>query len=135
MMKNRLVFSIRWFARLTGLAFLGLFLWFFINEGINDAASITLTQIGLFLFVPVLFTIGLFLAFKRELLGGILIILSVIGANLVDMISSGEFPSQVEFAFLLIPGILFALLPYLANLSIKRGIGFHGKMKRLKIKG
>lgn len=113
--------TVRWVARLLGLGFIVLFLIFFIGEGgpgellfLSNADKLRLT------FVPLVFAVGLFVAWKRELLGGAIMLLSVLGFNLVRVIFKDDLFGQVEFAFLLIPGILLVLLPFFSRRSHNR---------------
>jgi len=105
---------LRWTARIIAVGFVVLFLIFFIGEGgpgelmyLNAADKLGLT------FMPVIFIMGLAVAWKRELLGGTIMALSVIGFNLIRIIARQEFSGEVEFAVLLIPSMIFMLLPCL----------------------
>jgi hypothetical protein len=114
--KNRIISVIRWTVRIVCLLIIGLFLLFFVGEGsIGELSSLSFTEISLMIFIPLLFTLGVIVSFKKELIGGVLIILSVIGFNAVDRIASGQLSGEFEFASLVIPGILFIVLWYLSN--------------------
>ncbi len=107
---NMLILLIRWLARIISISFIGLLALFFIGEGnINEFMHLSTNEILLMLFVPILFAIGGIISWKRELLGGILILASVIGFNIVDIIASKRFTGEIEFAFIIAPGVLFIL--------------------------
>jgi len=107
---HMLILLIRWLARIISISFIGLLALFFIGEGnINEFMHLSTNEILLMLFVPILFTIGGIISWKRELLGGILILASVIGFNIVDIIASKRFTGEIEFAFIIVPGVLFIL--------------------------
>lgn len=109
--QNMLIFIIRWIFRLASIGFAVLFIFFFIGEGaISNLADLGISEILLLVFIPLIFVIGIIVAFSREALGGIIMVLGVIGFNVVDMISSNGFSGVIEFWYLLIPGAVFIIL-------------------------
>jgi hypothetical protein len=113
--KNKMTqLIVRWAARVTGVGCLLLFLVFFIGEGdIRDIVYLQPREVVLILFVPVLFSAGVLVAWWREPQGGILILASVLWFNVTDIVSERKFTGEIEFAFLIIPGLLFLLSWYL----------------------
>lgn len=106
----------RWAARIISIILVGIFILFFIGEGnIDEFAKLTGIEILLMIFVPIVFTAGVVIAWRKEMLGGIVILASVLGYNLVDRINSSGFKWEIEFAFLLVPGILFILTSRMAK--------------------
>lgn len=105
---------LRWAARLSGIAIAALFLLFFIGEGnISQLMQVSAVEWALIACIPAVFIIGVVLAWKWELLGGIVILLSVVVFNAIDMIAARAFSGEVEFAFVMIPGILFLLAAFM----------------------
>jgi len=116
---NKSIKIIRWAARIFCLAFVALFLVFFIGEGgFQELPNLPYKEIILLMLIPVAFSAGAVLELKSELWGGIIIILSVIGFNAIDIASSRGF-SGVEFWYLLIPGIVFVVLACLKKKGVK----------------
>jgi hypothetical protein len=112
--QNMLAFIIRWLARLVCIGFVVLFIVFFIGEGgLSNPAGLGTTELLLLACIPLLFVIGTVVAFFSEALGGIIIILSVIGFNAVDIAGGSAFTGS--FWYLLIPGVVFVLLARLAG--------------------
>lgn len=106
---------LRWLARITGIVFAVLLLLFLFGEGsFPELLRLDATEKLLLLFIPLLFIIGVIVAWKRELPGGILILISVLGFNIIDFFIWKQF-AGIEFGFLLIPGVLFLLVAWLAK--------------------
>ncbi len=104
----------RWAARLTGIAIGGLFLLFFIGEGnVSQLMQVSRVEWALIACIPILFIIGVIVAWKREIIGGVVILISVIAFNTIDMAAARTFTGNIEFAFVTIPGILFLLAAFL----------------------
>ncbi|MFZ7102504.1 MAG: DUF7670 domain-containing protein [Peptococcaceae bacterium] len=110
---KKVILLTRWTARLTSIGFTGLFILFLIGEG--NISGLSIIELELFLFVPVIFILGCIIGWTRELWGGSLIFVSVIGFNVIDIIASWGFSGEIEFWFLIIPGVFFLLTFYLAN--------------------
>lgn len=112
---KRTVTVLSWAAKIVAAGFVVLFLVFFIGEGgPGELMSLNWAEkLGL-AFMPVVFAVGLVIAWKRERTGGIVMLISVFGFNLVRVIFKREF-TEFEFAFLLIPGMILALMPYLSG--------------------
>lgn len=106
----------RWAARIIAIGFIVLFLiYFFSGGGINEANNLNSPEKVRLTFVPIVFTIGFIMSWKKERLGGALMVLSVVGFNLVRMIFKRELLGTPEFLFLLIPGLLLLLLPWISG--------------------
>ena len=109
--RGKAVTVVRWVTRVLGLGMVGLFILFFIGEGgFGDVAKLTSSEKVLMIFIPVVFIAGMIVTLFRELWGGIIIILSVVGFNTVNVIASKSLSGGLEFWYLLIPGIIFIVL-------------------------
>lgn len=99
---------VRWVARLSSLVIALVFIIFFIGE-FHWPTLISLAPIEyvLLAFIPVIFISGTLVALKSELLGGLIMILSVIGYNIVSMIAFHTSVLELDFIFLIVPGILY----------------------------
>ncbi len=64
----------------------------------------------LFLFIPLLYSVGAFYSFKNELFSGVIIFLSFIGWNVAIQFFDNTTEIHMEYTFLLIPSILFVTL-------------------------
>jgi len=116
---DKILLIIRWVARIISLFFVGLFLLFFIGEAnLKEFLNLSITEILLMIFIPLLFILAAIISWERELLGGILIIASVVGFNSIDILAETGFTWELEFGFLLIPGVLFILLSYLKKRKV-----------------
>ncbi len=116
---DKILLIIRWAARIISLFFVGLFLLFFIGEAnVKELLNLSITEILLMIFIPLLFIVAAIISWERELLGGLLIIASVVGFNSVDILAETGFTWEIEFGFLLIPGFLFILLSYLKKRKV-----------------
>lgn len=117
---KRILNMVRWAARILGVGFVGLFLYLFVSQGgLGEFIYLTGAEKLRLTFLPVVFTIGLAVSWKRELLGGAIMILSVIGFNLVGIASKQHFSGEMECAVVLIPGLILALLPFLSRTKSK----------------
>lgn len=114
--RSKLALFIHWAARLTGIAIGGLFLLFFVGEGnFSQLMQVSAVEWALIACIPMVFIIGVILAWKWEMLGGVVILASVLAFNAIDIASSKAFSGEVEFAFVLVPGILFILSAFLTR--------------------
>lgn len=102
---------IRLILRSICLAFLGLYIFFFVGEGRFELIKNTSMLDTWCLFcVPVLFAISFMVTFFRERFGGILIVFSVILYNILSMIKNRSFSWEFEFWGLIAIGIGFIIL-------------------------
>ena len=109
----------RWFARATSLLSIGLLLLFIIGEGSDLRAVAGRQWIGL-LFFPFGVVVGMLVAWKRELLGSLLSIASLVCFYIVyGFILSGRLPGAWAFAAFTSPAFFF-LLTWLMERTMKR---------------
>ena len=104
---NKLINIVRWTTRVLSILTALLFIVFFIGEGIPNPASLSFSEWLLMLFVPVMLIAGMVVAWMREMLGGILVVASILLFNLTAMITEGMFNFELEFGFFLIIGFGF----------------------------
>jgi hypothetical protein len=110
------ILILRWITRLIGAGLVGLLLLFLIGEGdFDQMRNLGSPEKIKLLLVPLLFIIGVVISWKKELAGGIIILVSVLGFNCVEYIAGKGFSGDIELAFLLIPGILVLLLAFLSR--------------------
>ncbi len=103
--------TIKWIARIWSILSLAFLLLFFGASIFSSGGADTFAfkDVFQFVFFPIGLTIGLIIAWKREGLGGIIAIASIIGFHLQMLITHGK-PDFVLFIELLAaPGILFIL--------------------------
>lgn len=109
--RNKVAITIKWIARIWSILSLAFLLLFFGASIFSSGGADTFVFKDLFQFVffPIGLTIGLIIAWKREGLGGIIAIGSIIGFHLQMLVTHGK-PDFVLFIELLAaPGILFIL--------------------------
>jgi hypothetical protein len=102
-----------WLARLSALAMAGLILLLAVGEG-SHPAKLRLPE--LILFVPFFVTwLGLFVGWRWEGLGGILVLVGMAGLYLTHfaLTGFGRFPHGWAFPAIAVPGLLFLLCWYL----------------------
>jgi acyl-[acyl-carrier-protein]-phospholipid O-acyltransferase/long-chain-fatty-acid--[acyl-carrier-protein] ligase len=104
---------IRWLARILGLAGLALVLVFMIGEGFNPF-RFTARELALCACFPLAWMIGLLLAWRRELAGGLLTVGSILSFHAVHFATTGGMPRGWAFAVLAIPGCLFLVASLLS---------------------
>lgn len=96
----------RWLARLGSLASLGLLLLFFFGEEMN-LAVLTSSEIWGLVFFPLGITVGMLLAWRWEVLGGSVTVLSLLAFYKVVYAANGRFPDGIWFFLFALPGFLF----------------------------
>ena len=109
--RNKAAITIKWIARIwsiLSLAFLLLFFGASIFSSDGDGAF-AFKDVFQFVFFPIGLTIGLIIAWKREGLGGIIAIGSIIGFHLQMLITQGKPDFVLLIELLTAPGILFIL--------------------------
>jgi hypothetical protein len=99
---------LRWIARLTSLASLGFLALFMIFEDFNPA-FLRLHEWVLGLFSPLGVALGLILAWRRELLGGVIAVASLVGFYVTHYFLTGNLPHGGVYLALAAPGFLFLL--------------------------
>ena len=113
---NKSLLIIRWTARITALFFILTMLLIFFGSifSTEESKPTGVAWIGI-LFMPIGVVVGLILAWKREGLGSIVTLLSLVCFHLYLVIQSGTF-RLVPFADLIIvPAILFLAYWYLTR--------------------
>lgn len=103
---TRLIFYLRWVARLGSLLSLAFLLLFFFGEEMNFSQLTNSEIVGL-LFFPVGITVGMLLGWRWETVGGALTVLSLLAFYKVMYAASGRFPEGIWFALFALPGLLF----------------------------
>lgn len=99
---------LHWSARIASLASLGVVAMFMIGEGF-DPAQLKFHDWMLAVFFPFGLVFGLILGWRRELLGGGIVVFSFAAFYLVHLAQAGKFPSGCAFAVVASPGVLFLL--------------------------
>lgn len=109
---------IRWITRILSILTALLFLVFFIGEAdftTFTSSTLPVEEWIMILFVPILLIIGMAIAWKKEVLGGIMIIADILLFNVTAMISGGRFNFELEFGFFLIIGFGFLFCGFATN--------------------
>ena len=112
MIKNdKFAAIVMWFARVVGVLILALFLVFGIGEGFSGMGNwLPLNEYVMLLFIPIMTVAGIIIAWRRPILGGYLIIGSVVLFNLIDVIVfSGNQFLNLDFGWLVVLGLLFVV--------------------------
>lgn len=109
---------IRWVARVWAALMAALILFIFIGESVTDGIGplfhLTVREVLMMVaFLTVL--VGLTLGWKRELLGGWLIVGAMLAFYLLDFAFSGTFPRGASFLLIALAGILNLILAYTKN--------------------
>jgi hypothetical protein len=103
--------TIKWIARIWSILSLAFLLLFFGASIIGSIGKDTFVfkDVFQFVFFPIGLTIGLILAWKREGLGGIIAIGSIVGFHLQMLVKHGNPDFVLLIDLLAAPGILFIL--------------------------
>jgi hypothetical protein len=116
MSSNKPEMIIRWTARIWAVASLLFLSAFIFGDGERSGNWPTIPQwIGL-AFFPTGIIVGLLIAFQKELLGGGITVLSLIGFYVWHFVVAGQLAAGPWFALLAAPGFLFVL----AGLLVRR---------------
>lgn len=100
---------IRWITRIIGILIALLFCVFFIGEtDFSKPFSLPFNEVILILFIPVTLIIGIIIAWKREILGGIIIAASVLLFNITAYIAEG-FSFEMDFGIFAFVGLLYII--------------------------
>ncbi len=98
-----------------------MFLIFFMGEGIiNNIKTLKTEEIILLSLIPGLFTLGTALAWKKELLGGIIICSSVIAFNVIDYIIFRNKTFSFNFLILLIVLFIIGMLFIIVGINNRK---------------
>ena len=103
---KRTIRIIRWLARLSSLASLGLLLLIFFFL-LMDLGALTSTEIWGLIFFPLGVTLGMLLGWRWEVLGGSMTVLSLLAFYKVMYAANGRFPDGLWFLLFALPGLLF----------------------------
>lgn len=100
--------ALRWIARLASLAVLALLLSLMYAQGF-DPLQLTAREMLLAVFFPLGVIFGLILGWRREFMGGCIVIGSVLGFYAAHFLLTGRFPRGWAFAVMAISGALFLI--------------------------
>src|SRR5579864_6217521 len=98
--------TLRWMARLGGVASVAIVLAFFVGEGFSPG-SVTPAEWVLMAFFPVGVMAGLLVGWRWEVWGGALSVASLGAFYLVHWLQSATFPRGWAFLVFSFPGLLF----------------------------
>ncbi|MBN1385063.1 MAG: hypothetical protein JW983_09310 [Elusimicrobia bacterium] len=99
--------TVKWTARVLSILFIGFVLMFWIGEGGGNPFRLGLRVLIHHLFFPLGVMAGMIIAWKREGLGGLITVVSVIIFYILNFASCGRFPKGPWFAIISSPGLLF----------------------------
>ena len=99
---------IRWTARVLSLVSIGVLLLFLVGESFDPLRISPQEWVGL-LFFPVVLCIGMIAAWRWELTGGAITVLSLIAFYLAEWLFSGNFPGGPYFVVFAVPGFLYLI--------------------------
>lgn len=115
-MSNNSLTVLRWTAKIWSLVSLGFVLFFFVGYVLTPSEMLpTLGEWGEFVLFPIGVLVGMFFAWKREGIGSLISILSLLTFYLVEWNLKGRFPRGSFFMLLTAPAFLF-----LACYALKR---------------
>lgn len=107
--EQKLITVLRWVTRILGMLTVLLFAVFFIGEAdFSQPINLTTGEIFLMLCIPVALIAGIIIAWKKEILGGIIIVISVFAFNIISMILEG-FTFELEMGLFLFIGLLYII--------------------------
>ncbi len=110
-MKEKTIKTLRFSARITSIAILLVFLIFFVGEGIvSNLETLKIEDILLLSLIPGLLLVGTIIAWKRELLGGIIICISILTFNFIDYFLHSDTAFSPNFLIIILVGILFIIV-------------------------
>ena len=101
---GRLVRLIRWTARISSIASVGLLLAFVMGEGISPTTQAE--RLGL-LFFPLGVCVGMLIGWRKERLGGLITVGSLVFFYIVSISMTGELPKGWAWLAFAAPGFLF----------------------------
>lgn len=115
--ETTLLFAERWAARLASVVCLAIIFLFFAGEGFNFGTVHAAEYVGL-VFFPLGVMIGLVLAWREELIGGTVSIVSIAAFYLIyGLVLSGRLWQGWAFLPFLVPGILFVIYGLQARIA------------------
>ncbi len=105
---HKTVNVIRWITRILSILTAVIFLVFFFGEAdFSSAPALSAAEWVMIFFEPVLLLIGMVIGWKREMLGGIIVVASVLLFNITSMIASGRFGFELELGIFIVIGFGF----------------------------
>lgn len=104
--------AVRWVARILGVLLVGLFVVFAIGQGLQPL-KLPGAEFGLMSVLLVALS-GMLVAWRRELLGGLMIVAGMTAFYLINFTVSGQLPGGWVFPLCFVPGIL-ALVCWLSR--------------------
>lgn len=120
-MESKLIKVIRWINRILSTSLVAIFVVFLIGEGIGgESAGLTKYEGYMIFFVPVMLSVGIILAWFKEMIGGIIMIGSVIGFNIVGMLSEGNYALELDFGVAMLFGVVFVFLAIFSHRKVER---------------
>ena len=124
--EDNFLFILRWAARILGIISVAVLLLFLFGGG-ESFSSVTLNDAVGLLFFPFGLMIGLILAWQKELLGGAIVVGSVLGFYFIyELLINGSWPRGGWFAAFATPRALFLLY---GILSVVRNSGEARKLR------
>ncbi len=109
---------LRWIARIWAALMAAMILFMFIGntamDGIGPIFYLTFRETLMMVAFLVVF-VGLILAWKRECLGGWMIVGGMLAFYVLNFAFSGTFPRGATFFIIALPGILFLISYYASN--------------------
>ena len=104
---------LRWIARICALLSIGFVLLFLFGEGltVNGVWPTPVEWIGL-LFFPFGLALGLLIAWRYELLGGVVAAGSIVAFYLWSYVVHGDFPRGPYILLLALPALLFLIFAW-----------------------
>lgn len=110
-MKNKIIKIINFIAKTASIFMIIIFLTFFIGEGLlGNLSLLTTEEIMLLILIPGILFIGTFIAWKKEFIGGLIMCLSIIIFNVIEMIFSKDHTLSTNFWLFFIIGLLFIII-------------------------
>ena len=100
----KLIWILRWLARITGLGLVALILLFAIGEGF-DLRKLTLTT-GLMSVAFLAAIVGMLLLWHWEVTGGLMVVLGMLLFYVINFATTGKWPSGLVLPSCFLPGIL-----------------------------
>ncbi len=105
---------LRWTARILSLASLGLILMFAFG-GEEAGGMPTLREWGALTFFPIGVQVGMLLAWKKEIAGGLIALAALGGFYAYYMFMAGSLPGGPYFALFSLPAVLFLVSGIMAH--------------------
>jgi len=96
--------AVRWSARVLGSLVVVLFAVFAIGQGVNPA-KVGGAEIAQFAMLLVALS-GMLVVWRRELLGGVMVVAGMLAFYLINFAASGNWPGGWVFPLCFVPGVL-----------------------------